>query len=43
MFEYFIRTAIIDRYNIRCYITAHEKQQPTYIDGEISAGGRSIT
>ena len=25
-----------------CYITAHDKQQPTYIGDTISGGGRSI-
>ena len=32
----------IDRYNIMCSIIAHDKQQPAYVDDEISGGGRPI-
>ena len=34
--------AIIDRYNIICSITAHDRQQPTYVYGASSDVGRSI-
>ena len=40
--EDFIRNARTDRYNIMCYITAHDKQQPTYVDDATSGGGRAI-
>ena len=40
--EYFIRNFGTDRYNIRCYITAHDKQQPTYVNDASSCGGISI-
>ena len=39
VFEDFIRNAITDRYNLMCCITAHDKQQPTYVDDLISVGG----
>ena len=42
VFEYFIINARTDRYNLICYITANDRQQPIYVDDEISAGGRTI-
>ena len=42
MFEYFITQARTDRYNILCYLVAHDKMQPDYKDDEISIGDRSI-
>ena len=29
----------MDRYNLMCYITVNNKQQPTYVDDTISGGG----
>ena len=43
VFEYFIINAITDRYNLMCYITSHDSQQPTYVDDASSGGGREIT
>ena len=37
--EYFIINDRTDRCNIRCYITAHGKQQPTYVDDTSSGVG----
>ena len=42
LFEYFIRHEIIDRYNLMCSIIAHDKEQPSYEDEEISIGDRPI-
>ena len=42
MFEDFITHARIDRYNIMCYLVAHDKIQPDYEDDESSIGDRSI-
>ena len=42
LFEYFIKNVIIERYNIMCSIIAQDKQQPKYVDDEISGGGRLI-
>ena len=42
MFEYFITHAITDRYNLMCYIVAHDKKQPSYEDDENSIGDRLI-
>ena len=42
MFEYFIRNAGTDRYNLMCYITSYDKQQPTYVDNASIGKGRSI-
>ena len=42
MFEYFIRNARTYIYNIMCYITANDKQHPTYVDDANSGGGRAI-
>ena len=42
VFEDFIKNEVTDRYNLICYIIAHDKQQPTYVDDEISGGGRPI-
>ena len=36
LFEDFIRRAGTYRYHIMCSITAHDKQQPSYEDEEIS-------
>ena len=41
-FEYFIINARIYRYNLICSITAHDKQQPTYIDGASSGVSTAI-
>ena len=40
LFEYFIGNYITDRYNIMCYITAHDRQQPTYVYDPSSSGRR---
>ena len=32
VFEYFIKNARIDRYNLMCSIIAHDKQKPIYVD-----------
>ena len=32
VFEDFIRNDITDRYNLMCYITAHNMQQSTYVN-----------
>ena len=42
LFETFIQNYITYRYNIMCYITAHDKKQPTYVDDASSGGGRII-
>ena len=42
VFEYFIKNTIIYIYNLMCSIIAHDKQQPAYVDDEISGGGRPI-
>ena len=42
MFGYFIRNAITDRYNLMCYITAHDRQQHIYVDDASSTVGRAI-
>ena len=42
MFEYFITHARTDRYDLICYLVAHDKIQPAYEDDEISIGDRSI-
>ena len=39
----YIRKARTDRYNIIWSIDAHEKQQPSSVDGARSGGGNSIT
>ena len=36
VFEKYIINVITDRYNLVCYINAHDKQQPSYVDGGIS-------
>ena len=41
-FESFITQAIIDGYNLTCYLVAHDKLQLDYIDDEISIRDRSI-
>ena len=41
-FEYFITHSRTDRYNILCYIIAHDKEQTSYEDEEISIGDRQI-
>ena len=38
MFEYFITHARTDRYNLICYLVAHDKELPAYEDYEISIG-----
>ena len=42
MFEDFIRNDRTDIYHLVCSITAHDRQQPTYVDDERSSGGRTI-
>ena len=42
MFEDFITHAITDRYNLMCYLVAHNKIQPAYEYYEISIVDRSI-
>ena len=42
LFGDFITHARIDRYNLLCYLVAHEKRQPAYEDEEISIGNRLI-
>ena len=42
MFQGFIRNARTDRYNIMCYIYAHEKEHQSSWDDSISVGGRPI-
>ena len=42
VFEKYIRNARTDRYNLMCYIDAHEKQKPSYFDDGSSGGGKSI-
>ena len=41
MFEYFITKERTDRYNLLCYLVAHDKMQPYYEDDESSLGDRS--
>ena len=42
MFDGFIRNARSDRYNLMCSITAHDRQQSTYVDDTSTAVGRKI-
>ena len=42
LFEDFITNARNDRYNILCYLFAHDKKQPVYEYGESSIGDRLI-
>ena len=42
VFEYFIKNARTYRYNIMNSIIVHNKQEPTYVDDEISGGSRPI-
>ena len=42
MFEDFIIHVRTDRYNLMCYLVAHDKIQSAYEDEENSIGGRSI-
>ena len=42
MFENFITHARTDRYNIMCYLVAHDKMKPNDEDDESSIGDRSI-
>ena len=42
-FEDYIRNDRTNRYNIMCYITAHDKLLPTYVYDERSGGGGTIT
>ena len=42
IFECFIRNSRTYRYNLMCYITAHDRQQPIYVDDISSAGGKTI-
>ena len=38
----YIIDSISDRYNLVCYIDAHEKQHPSYVYGGRSGGGKAI-
>ena len=40
VFEYFIINDRTYRYNLMCYITAHDKKNPTYVDYTSGGGGR---
>ena len=42
MFEYFIAHSRTDRYNLMCYLVAHDKIKPYDEDDESSIGDRSI-
>ena len=42
VFDDFIRNDITDRLNTMCFITEHDKLQPTYVDDAISVDGISI-
>ena len=42
LFEYFITHARTDRYNLMCYLVAHDKIQPAYEDDESSIGDRLL-
>ena len=42
VFDDFIINDRTDRYNIMCFITAHDKLQPKYTGDVSSGGGRSI-
>ena len=42
VFEDYIRSTITDRYNLMCSIPARNKLLPTYVDNEISGGGKVI-
>ena len=41
VFEIYIINARTDRYNRICFIDAHEKQQPLYVDYSISGSGNA--
>ena len=43
IFEDFITHAVTDRYNILCYMVAHDKKQPAYEYYESSIGNRLIS
>ena len=43
LFEDFITHARTDRYNLMCYIVAHDKKQPSCEYEEINIGDRPIT
>ena len=43
MFGDFMTHARTDRYNIMCFLVAHDKKQSAYEDEEISIGDRLIT
>ena len=42
MFEIFIRNVRTEKYNLMCSVTAHDSQQPTYVDDASISGGRSM-
>ena len=42
MFKDFITQEITDRYNLMCYLVAHDKMQSDDEDNESSLGDRSI-
>ena len=43
LFGDFLTHAITNRYNILCYLVAHDKKQPAYKDDERSIGDSLIT
>ena len=42
LFEGLFRNARTDIYNIMCYITAHDRQNPIYVGDTSSSSGRAI-
>ena len=42
VFECLIKNTRTERYKTMCSIIAHNKQQPVYVDNEISGGGKPI-
>ena len=38
----FLMNARTEIYNLMCYVTAHDKQKPTYVDDDISSGDITI-
>ena len=42
VFEEYIRNSRTDRYNLMCFIDAHEKHQPSYVDDISSGGGNEL-
>ena len=42
VFRKYIRNARTERFIITCYIDAHDKQQPSYVNTSMSGGDKSI-